>query len=55
VADFSLNHTISDRFCYDLLSLFDRLKAKLQHDVLQMDAGVGDVDLFQTELDNSVL
>ena len=50
-----LNHTVSDCFGDDLLRLLNGFETEFAHDVFQADLAVGNVDLFQTELDYGVL
>lgn len=52
--DGGINNTIADGFSYDLLGLFDALQAELLGNVGKRDLRVADVDLLQTELDDSV-
>lgn len=54
MVDDCIDDSISDSLGYDLLSLFDGLERKLGHDVLHGDLGVTDVQLLQTELEDSV-
>ena len=50
-----VNDTVSNRLCDDLLRLFVALKAQLCLHVADCDLRVRDVDLLETELNDSVL
>ena len=51
----SVNYTISDSFCNDLLSLFNTLQIQFRGYISQRDLRVRDIDLLKTEFDDCVL
>ena len=55
VVDSGIDHTVANCFGHNLLSFLHTLKAQLLGDVGKRDLGVADVDLLQTELDDSML
>ena len=55
VVDCSIDDTITDSLRNDLLSLFNTLQVQLAGNISKRDLRVRDVDLLETELDDSVL
>ena len=55
VVDSSIDDTITDSLRNDLLSLFNTLQVQLASNISKRDLRVRDVDLLETELDDSVL
>ena len=55
VVDSSIDDTITDSLRNDLLSLFNTLQVQLAGNISKRDLRVRDVDLLETELDDSVL
>ena len=55
VVDCSIDDTITDSLRHDLLSLFYTLQVQLAGNISKRDLRVRDVDLLETELDDSVL
>ena len=55
VVDCSIDDTITDSLRHDLLSLFNTLQVQLAGNISKRDLRVRDVDLLETELDDSVL
>lgn len=54
MAQTSINNTISDGLGNNLFSFFDTLNTKFALNILQGNLGVTDVNLFKTELNNSM-
>ena len=55
VVDCSIDDTITDSLRHDLLSLFYTLQVQLAGNISKRNLRVRDVDLLETELDDSVL
>ena len=55
VVDSSIDDTITDSLRNDLLSLFNTLQVQLAGNISKRDLRVRDIDLLETELDDSVL
>ena len=50
-----INDTVANSLSHHLLSFLNALEAQFLSDISERDLGVADVDLFQAELDDSVL
>lgn len=55
MTDRRINHTVSDRFSHDLLSLFSAFKTELLLDISNRDTGVRNVNFLESKLDDSML
>jgi len=55
VVDSSIDDTITDSLRNDLLSLFNTFQVQLAGNISKRDLRVRDIDLLETELDDSVL
>jgi len=55
VVNGGINDTVANSLSHHLLSFLNALEAQFLSDISERDLGVADVDLFQAELDDSVL